>query len=49
MDDCRHGGCAAQRIIDVHVGKIRRKIDPDGLNPRIHTVRHAGFILHATS
>ncbi|MHB2205377.1 response regulator transcription factor [Methylobacterium sp. CM6257] len=36
-------------VIDVHIGKIRRKLDPDGLNPRIHTVRHAGFILHATS
>lgn len=35
-------------VIDVHIGKIRKKIDPDGLNPRIHTVRNTGFILRAT-
>lgn len=36
-------------VIDVHIGKIRKKIDPDGLNPCIHTVRNTGFILRATS
>jgi two-component system OmpR family response regulator len=36
-------------VIDVHVGKIRKKLDPDGLNPRIHTVRNTGFILRATA
>ncbi|MHB2211210.1 response regulator transcription factor [Methylobacterium sp. CM6257] len=36
-------------VIDVHIGKIRKKLDPDGLNPRIHTVRNTGFILRATS
>ena len=34
-------------VIDVHIGKIRKKLDPDGLNPRIHTVRNTGFILRA--
>ena len=36
-------------VIDVHIGKIRKKLDPDGLNPRIHTVRNTGFILRAPS
>jgi two-component system, OmpR family, response regulator len=36
-------------VIDVHIGKIRKKLDPDGLNPRIHTVRNTGFILRAIS
>ncbi|WP_210031435.1 winged helix-turn-helix domain-containing protein [Methylobacterium sp. PvR107] len=48
MENCRHGCCAAQRVIDVNVGNIRKKIDRDKLNPCIHTVRHVGFILHAT-
>jgi two-component system OmpR family response regulator len=34
-------------VIDVHIGKLRRKIDADGDSPMIHTVRGAGFILHA--
>ncbi|GEO99248.1 response regulator transcription factor [Methylobacterium haplocladii] len=36
-------------VIDVHIGKIRKKIDPDGLNPCIHTVRNTGFILRAST
>lgn len=36
-------------VIDVHVGKIRKKIDPDGMNPRIHTVRSTGFVLRASA
>ncbi len=36
-------------VIDVHIGKIRKKLDPDGMNPRIHTVRNTGFILRAAS
>ncbi len=36
-------------VIDVHIGKIRKKLDPDGLNPRIHTVRNTGFILRASA
>ena len=34
-------------VIDVHIGKLRRKIDPDGSRPMIETVRGAGYILHA--
>ncbi|POR40039.1 response regulator transcription factor [Methylobacterium sp. V23] len=36
-------------VIDVHIGKIRKKLDPDGLNPCIHTVRNTGFILRAAA
>ncbi|UIN35071.1 response regulator transcription factor [Methylobacterium oryzae] len=32
-------------VIDVHIGKIRKKLNPNGLNPRIHTVCNMGFIL----
>ena len=34
-------------VIDVHVGKLRRKIDPDSTEPMIHTVRGAGYMLRA--
>jgi two-component system OmpR family response regulator len=34
-------------VIDVHVSKLRRKIDPDGTAPMIHTVRGSGYILRA--
>ena len=34
-------------VIDVHIGKLRRKIDPDGANSMIQTVRGAGYILRA--
>lgn len=36
-------------VIDVHIGKIRKKLDPDGLNPCLHTVRNTGFILRASA
>jgi two-component system, OmpR family, response regulator len=32
-------------VIDVHIGKLRRKIDTDGDSPMIQTIRGAGFIL----
>jgi two-component system OmpR family response regulator len=32
-------------IIDVHVSKLRRKVDGAGLPPLIHTVRGSGYIL----
>ncbi|PNG24443.1 response regulator transcription factor [Methylocella silvestris] len=32
-------------LIDVHIGKLRRKIDADGETPLIHSVRGAGFTL----
>jgi two-component system OmpR family response regulator len=34
-------------VIDVHIGKLRRKIDPDGIVSMIQTVRGAGYILRA--
>ena len=34
-------------VIDVHIGKLRRKIDPDGATTMIQTVRGAGYILSA--
>jgi DNA-binding response OmpR family regulator len=34
-------------VIDVHIGKLRRKIDPDGATTMIQTVRGAGYILRA--
>ncbi len=32
-------------VIDLHIGKLRRKIDREGARPMIETVRGAGFIL----
>ena len=34
--------------VDVLVGRVRRKVDPDGLRPLIHTLRGAGYILTAS-
>lgn len=34
-------------LIDVHVGKLRRKIDTPGLAPLIRTERGTGYVLHA--
>lgn len=34
-------------IIDVYVGRVRRKVDSGGCYPLIHTVRGVGFRLHA--
>jgi DNA-binding response OmpR family regulator len=35
-------------IIDVHIGRLRRKIDVDGPNKLIHTIRGIGFMIAAT-
>ncbi|WP_233889079.1 response regulator transcription factor [Paraburkholderia flagellata] len=32
-------------LIDVHMGRLRKKIDPPGLPPLIQTVRGSGYIL----
>ncbi|MDD5180502.1 MAG: response regulator transcription factor [Gallionellaceae bacterium] len=32
-------------IIDVHIGRLRKKVDIPGLVPLIHTVRGSGYIL----
>jgi len=34
-------------VIDMHVSKLRRKLDPDGADPMIRTVRGAGYMLRA--
>ena len=34
-------------LIDVHLGRLRRKLDADGLAPLIHTVRGSGYMLRA--
>ncbi|WP_245441014.1 response regulator transcription factor [Methylovirgula ligni] len=33
-------------VVDVHIGKLRRKVDGPGEIPMIETVRATGFILH---
>jgi two-component system copper resistance phosphate regulon response regulator CusR len=33
--------------VDVLVGRVRRKLDPSGEHPLVHTVRGAGYILSA--
>jgi two-component system OmpR family response regulator len=34
-------------VIDVHISRLRQKIDKDGLFPLIHTVRGTGYMLQA--
>ena len=34
-------------VIDVHVSRLRKKIDAEGESPLIHTVRGAGYRLGA--
>ena len=34
-------------LIDVHLGRLRRKIDRPGLTPLIHTIRGSGYALNA--
>jgi two-component system, OmpR family, response regulator len=34
-------------LVDVHMGRLRRKLDAPGEPPMIHSVRRAGFVLRA--
>jgi two-component system, OmpR family, response regulator len=34
-------------VIDVHISKLRRKLDPEGTKPLIDTVRGSGYMLRA--
>ncbi|MBK5356005.1 response regulator transcription factor [Pseudomonas sp. TH41] len=34
-------------VIEVHIGRLRRKIDGDDEEPMIHTVRGAGYVLRS--
>jgi two-component system OmpR family response regulator len=36
-------------LIDVHLGRLRRKVDPPGSRPLIHTIRGTGYRLQADS
>jgi two-component system, OmpR family, response regulator len=36
-------------LVDVHMGRVRHKVDQPGETPMIHNVRGAGFILRALS
>ncbi len=36
-----------QNLVDVHIGKVRRKVDGPGETPLIQSVRGKGFRLHA--
>ena len=38
-------GTPLNNVIDVHIARLRRKIDRDGLPKLIHTVRGVGFVL----
>jgi two-component system OmpR family response regulator len=49
--DLTHGGSAGpiERSIDVHVSRVRQKIEPDPHDPSfIKTVRLAGYIFTPT-
>jgi two-component system OmpR family response regulator len=35
-------------LVDVHVGRLRRKLDAAGAAPLLHTVRGVGFVLDET-
>jgi DNA-binding response OmpR family regulator len=45
LDQCyRHGEAVIDRVIDVHIGKLRQKIEDDSARPRfILTVRGHGY------
>jgi DNA-binding response OmpR family regulator len=34
-------------VIEVHIGRLRRKIDADGEAPMLHTIRGAGYVLRS--
>jgi two-component system OmpR family response regulator len=34
-------------VIEVHIGRLRRKLDPPDQEPLIHTVRGVGYVLEA--
>ncbi|MFJ6335663.1 MULTISPECIES: helix-turn-helix domain-containing protein [unclassified Rhizobium] len=38
----------ATNVIDVHISKLRRKLDLPGLVPLIRTLRGSGYVLDAT-
>ena len=46
LDQCWDAGYeGVSNLVDVHVGRVRRKLDAAGGPPLLHTIRGAGFIL----
>jgi DNA-binding response OmpR family regulator len=39
----------SDNVIDVHIARVRKKVDFDGLPDLIHTVRGVGFVLRCDS
>jgi len=35
----------ATNVVDVHIYRLRSKVDPDGSRPLIHTIRGVGYVL----
>jgi two-component system OmpR family response regulator len=42
-------GASTDNLIDVHIGRLRKKLDPTGSSPSIQTIRGLGFRLGAES
>ncbi|HTV56807.1 MAG TPA: response regulator transcription factor [Terriglobia bacterium] len=38
----------ATNVVDVHIYRLRSKVDRDGLRPLIHTIRGVGYVLKAS-
>ena len=46
LDHCWDAGYdGLSNLVDVHVSRVRRKLEVEGLPPLLHTIRGAGFIL----
>ena len=46
LDQCWDAGYeGVSNLVDVHVGRVRRKLDAAGGPPLLHTIRGAGFVL----
>jgi DNA-binding response OmpR family regulator len=46
LESCWDGSYdGLSNLVDVHVGRVRRKLDLPGTRPLLHTIRGAGFLL----
>jgi DNA-binding response OmpR family regulator len=46
LESCWDGSYdGLSNLVDVHVGRLRRKLDLPGTRPLLHTIRGAGFLL----
>lgn len=41
----KHRFVPDSNLVDMHMGRLRRKVDADGETPTIHSVRAAGFVM----